>query len=63
MSKSHKEFVDYRLQRAFETYDDALLLSQNNKWNSTINRLYYAAFYAASALILMENQAALPTAA
>lgn len=56
MSKSQKELVNYRLQRAFETYDDALLLSQNNKWNSAINRLYYAAFYAVSALILLENQ-------
>ena len=56
MSKSQKELVIYRLQRAFETFDDAQLLSQNHKWNSTINRLYYAAFYAVSALILFENQ-------
>ena len=56
MSRTHQELVKYRLSRAFETYDDALLLSKNKKWNSTINRLYYSAFYAVSALILLENQ-------
>lgn len=57
MSDSQKELVKYRLERALETYDDALLLATNKKWNSAINRLYYAAFYAVSALILLENQA------
>lgn len=56
MSNSKKELIKYRLERAFETYDDALLLATNKKWNSAINRLYYAAFYAVSALILLENQ-------
>ena len=56
MSNSKKELVDYRLKRAFETYDDAVLLANSKKWNSTINRLYYTAFYAVSALILLENQ-------
>lgn len=58
MSKSKKELVKYRLERAFETYEDALLLAKNNKWNSAMNRLYYAAFYAVSALVLLENQTA-----
>ncbi len=56
MSSSQHELVKYRLSRAFETFDDALLLSANQKWNSAINRLYYAAFYAVSALLLLENQ-------
>jgi uncharacterized protein (UPF0332 family) len=56
MSQSQKELVIYRLHRAFETFDDAQLLAQHEKWNSTINRLYYAAFYAVSALVLLENQ-------
>ena len=56
MTASQTVLVRYRLERALETYDDALLLAANQKWNSAINRLYYAAFYAVSALILLENQ-------
>lgn len=46
------EYVKYRIERAKETYDDALLLFKKGSWNSSINRLYYAAFYAAIALLL-----------
>jgi uncharacterized protein (UPF0332 family) len=58
MNKSKKELVKYRLERAFETYEDALLLARSDKWNSSMNRLYYSAFYAVSALVLLENQTA-----
>lgn len=58
MTKSKKDLVKYRLQRAFETYEDALLLAGSKKWNSAMNRLYYASFYAVSALVLLENQTA-----
>ncbi|MBN7809870.1 HEPN domain-containing protein [Algoriphagus sp. H41] len=58
MSTSKKDLVSYRVQRAFGTLDDAKLLIENKKWNSAINRLYYSVFYAASALILLEDQAA-----
>jgi len=53
MNNSKKELVNYRLDRAYETYEDALLLANSNKWNSAMNRLYYAAFYAVSALVLL----------
>lgn len=56
MSTSKRDLVKYRLERAFETYEDALLLATNKKWNSAINRLYYTAFSAVSALILLQNQ-------
>ncbi len=55
MSAGPREWVEYRLRRALETYDDALLLVENQKWNSAINRLYYAAYYAISALLLHAN--------
>ncbi|MEP0712329.1 HEPN domain-containing protein [Algoriphagus sp.] len=55
MINSKRDLVVYRLARAHETFDDAQLLADNNKWNSAINRLYYAAFYAISALILSKN--------
>ena len=56
MSVSKSDLIKYRLARAHETLEDALLLAENNKWNSAINRLYYAAFYAVSALIILKNQ-------
>lgn len=55
MTNSKGDLVNYRLARAYETFDDAQLLADNNKWNSAINRLYYAAFYAVSALIISKN--------
>jgi len=52
MSDQKIEIVKYRISRAKETLDDAKILAQNKKWNSSINRLYYAAYYAVSALLL-----------
>jgi uncharacterized protein (UPF0332 family) len=52
MIGSTKDLVKYRLSRAWETFDDAKILAGHAKWNSTINRLYYAAYYAVTALLL-----------
>ncbi|WP_339814063.1 HEPN domain-containing protein [uncultured Imperialibacter sp.] len=41
--------------RARDTYEDAQILAERNKWNSTINRLYYAAYYAVMALLLKSD--------
>jgi len=47
-----EEQIRYRIQRAKETYSDAILLFEKGSWNSSINRLYYSAFYVAIALLL-----------
>ena len=52
MKKSRADIVNYRLARAKDTLDDAKILANNNKWNSTINRLYYSAYYAVIALLI-----------
>lgn len=44
--------IDYRLQRASETIAEADYNACGNYFNTAINRLYYAAYYAASALML-----------
>ncbi len=49
------EYINYRMEKAFETFDVAELLYNNAKWNSTINRLYYACFYAITALLVKNN--------
>ena len=55
MTKSNKELVSYRLQRARETLADARILADAGRWNPCVNRLYYACFYAVSALLIQEG--------
>lgn len=45
-------FVRYRLEKAEEAYTAAKILYYAAQWNAAINRLYYACFYAASAVLL-----------
>jgi uncharacterized protein (UPF0332 family) len=52
MKGSKEELIKYRVERAWDTLDDARILAEKGKWNSTINRLYYAAYYAIMALLL-----------
>lgn len=51
MTNEQKDYINYRLQRATDTLNDARLLADNGRWNSSINRMYYACFYAVSALL------------
>lgn len=46
------DFITYRMAKAEEVYDAAKLLYNASQWNSSVNRLYYACFYAASALLM-----------
>lgn len=55
MTGTKSDIVEYRIKRAKDTFEDALILAEKNKWNSTINRLYYAAYYAVSALLLKSD--------
>jgi uncharacterized protein (UPF0332 family) len=55
MIQNKNELINYRLQRSRESYSDAELLANNGRWNSAINRLYYAAYYAATALLLKND--------
>ena len=47
--------IKYRIQRAKETYQDAIFLFEKGSLNSSINRLYYSAFYAVIALLLAND--------
>jgi len=55
MSGSIDDLIRYRIERAYETLADARLLADSKRWNSCINRLYYASFYSVSALLLKNN--------
>ena len=52
MTGTKRDLIEYRISRAKDTLDDAHILAEKEKWNSTINRLYYAAYYAVMALLL-----------
>jgi len=55
MTESNGELVSYRLQKARETLADAHILADAGRWNPCVNRLYYACFYAVSALLIREG--------
>ena len=50
--------IAYRLQRATETLEEARLMQNIGHWNTCANRLYYAAFYAVSALLVQDDHTA-----
>ncbi len=51
----NQELVQYRFGKAIETINEAEFLLQNKYWNTTVNKLYYGCFYAASALLASIN--------
>ena len=55
MTTPSEDLVGYRLQRARESLEDARLLADAKRWNPVVNRLYYACFYAVSALLVQEG--------
>ncbi len=56
--QSRASLVQYRLKRAKEALEEADILKKESHFNAAANRLYYACFYAASALLISEGIAA-----
>ena len=44
------DYINYRINKGKEALADALLLIEEERWNASINRLYYSCFYTVSAL-------------
>ena len=55
MMERSKDLVLYRMTRAHETLEDARILAREGRWNACVNRLYYACFYAVSALLACDG--------
>lgn len=55
MTPANRDLIAYRLQRARESLEDARILADAGRWNPCVNRLYYACFYAVSALLTQED--------
>lgn len=47
-----EDYIKYRFHRAEESFEEAIILAANGKWNAVVNRLYYACFYAVIALLI-----------
>ena len=50
-----KAIVQYRIERAKDTLLDVHISIQYSRWNNAANRLYYACFYAAIALLMKDG--------
>ena len=50
-----KEYVRYRIESARKTFEAEIVLADNGFWNSAVNRLYYAVFYAVNALLVLHE--------
>ena len=56
--KERNSVVKFRLDKAKEALMDFYLLIDNERYNCAANRLYYACFYAVSALLINDNYTA-----
>jgi uncharacterized protein len=55
MTGTHDDYIKYRFNRAQESLDEALIMIENKRWNTAINRLYYACYYAVISLLLKND--------
>ena len=53
--ESRNSLVQYRISRAEESIREAEVMARESFYNAAINRLYYACYYAAVALLLKEK--------
>lgn len=49
---SRRALIAYRIQRAYETLKEAEVMIRESFYNASVNRMYYACYYAAVALLL-----------
>ena len=52
MNDARQDLIRYRMDRAEETLAAARIMAQSEHWCGCVNRVYYACFYAVSALLL-----------
>jgi uncharacterized protein (UPF0332 family) len=51
-SEQKWDLAQYRISNATKTLVEVDVLIQNRLWNTAVNRIYYACFYAVSALLV-----------
>jgi uncharacterized protein (UPF0332 family) len=53
--KDRKDLIRYRISKAKDTFKEVEFLVQSEYWNTAVNRLYYACYYAVIALLLSKE--------
>lgn len=53
--ESRDSLIAYRIERAYGSLKEAKLMAEGEFYNASINRLYYACYYMAVALLLKNN--------
>jgi uncharacterized protein (UPF0332 family) len=51
MKETPGDLVQHFIMRSRESFDEAKILADTGHWNTCVSRLYYACFYAVSALL------------
>ncbi len=49
---NREDYIKYRLLKANETIAETKVLLDNRFWNTAVNRMYYACFYAVGAILV-----------
>ena len=53
--EERKSVVQFRMEKARNTFSEISLLTNNNLWQTAANRLYYACYYAVTALLIQNG--------
>ena len=56
MTSEEEKIVEYYIQRADSTVFEAKYLAKESLWFACVNRLYYACFYAITALLKLHGE-------
>ena len=52
MNSENSELISIKIAKANDILHEVEILIENKLWNTAVNRLYYACFYAVSALLI-----------
>ena len=55
MNYSVEDLINYRIERAYNSLEEAKILAEPEHWNTVLNRLYYNCFYMILALFAIYN--------
>ena len=54
-NEEREAIIAFRIQKAFDTLNEAEGIASLDYWNTVANRLYYACYYVTSALLIKYN--------
>jgi len=55
MTGDINDLIQYRKSRSLDTFKEAEIMIKSGYWNASVNRIYYACYYAVSGLLLMKT--------